>query len=128
MSVCRDYFKSEPKREVTFEYVMLDGINDTLEHAKQLVRLLRDIRCKVNLIPFNPFPKTNYQTSTPETIAQFQHYLMRKGMQTWVRKTRGPDIDAACGQLAGQFKDRTGRHQRWLDKGVLIPIAVETRA
>jgi len=125
MPLCRDYFPKNSKRVVTFEYVMLHQVNDSLTHAKQLIRLLDNMPGKVNLIPFNPFPGSNYQTSTPEAVALFQQRLMGAGIQTWVRKRRGDDIDAACGQLAGQIQDRTGRHQRWLRTGKLIPIVVE---
>lgn len=117
MPVCRDYFSKEGKRVVVFEYVMLDGINDSLTHAKQLIRLLDNMPCKVNLIPFNPFPGTQYQVSTPAAIEAFQKRLMASGVQTWVRKRRGDDIDAACGQLAGAIQDRTGRNARWLRTG-----------
>lgn len=113
MFVCKHYFDAEPRRKVTFEYVMLRDINDKEEHALQLAKLLRDMPAKVNLIPFNPFPLTQYQCSTPETIKAFQSLLMSKRIPTMVRKTRGQDIDAACGQLAGEFDDRTSRSQRW---------------
>lgn len=122
MKVCRAFFVEEKKRCVTFEYVMLAGINDSLTHAKQLIRLLDNMPCKVNLIPFNPFSGTNYQTSAPDVIDAFQQRLINAGVQTWVRRTRGEDIDAACGQLAGNFTDRTGRHQRWLKTGLLVPV------
>lgn len=122
MAVCRSFFNGEKKRVVTFEYVMLAGINDSLTHAKQLIRLLDNMPCKVNLIPFNPFPGTQYQTSSPEVVSAFQKRLMHAGVGTWVRRTRGDEIDAACGQLAGKFTDRTGRHQRWLKTGLLIPV------
>ena len=121
MPLCRDYFKKNSKRVVTFEYVMLAGVNDQIEHAQQLVKLLRDVPCKMNLIPFNPFKGSHYKTSSPEQVTCFQDYLTSKGLQTWVRKRRGDDIDAACGQLAGQIQDRTGRHQRWLQTGRLVP-------
>lgn len=113
MAVCKDYFKDEPKRQVTFEYVMLQGVNDQPEHAVQLVKLLRNIPAKVNLIPFNPFPLTQYQRSSTQAIAAFRSILVAKGINTITRKTRGEDIDAACGQLAGEVKDRTSRSQRW---------------
>lgn len=120
MPLCRDYFPKDSKRVVTFEYVMLKGVNDTLTHAKQLIRLLDNMPCKMNLIPFNPFPQSNYETSDPETVAAFQNRLTAAGVKTWVRKTRGEDIDAACGQLAGDFRDRTGRHARWIKTGKLV--------
>jgi 23S rRNA (adenine2503-C2)-methyltransferase len=113
MALCKDYFKNEPKRKVTFEYVMLKGVNDQPEHAAQLIRLLHDIPAKVNLIPFNPFPLTEYQRSSQATIDAFREKLIAKGINTITRKTRGDDIDAACGQLAGEVKDRTSRSQRW---------------
>lgn len=121
MAVCRDYYPRQSKRKVTFEYVMLKDINDTPLHAKQLINLLKQIPCKVNLIPFNPFPKTRYETSSWQTIMAFQQILVEAGIATWVRKTRGQDIDAACGQLAGDIQDRTGRHKRWLRTGIIIP-------
>src|SRR3990167_4437160 len=116
MDVCRSYFKDEPRRSITMEYVMLDGVNDAPEHARQLLKILNGVRAKVNLIPFNPFPLTSYQRSKPTTIRQFQDILLNAGMITTVRKTRGDDIDAACGQLVGQVKDRTQRNKRYLQK------------
>lgn len=113
MAMCRDYFKNEPRRVVTFEYVMLKGVNDQPEHAKALIRLLKDVPSKVNLIPFNPFPMTEYECSDIETILAFRDQLMAKGINTMTRKTRGDDIDAACGQLAGKVNDRTSRSKRW---------------
>lgn len=120
MPVCRNYFPSDSKRCIVFEYVMLKGVNDSLTHAKQLIRLLDNMSCKVNLIPFNPFPKTNYVCSDMQTILAFQDRLTKAGVKTWVRKTRGDDIDGACGQLAGDFKDRTGRHAHWQKTGKLV--------
>lgn len=113
MAMCKTYFKDEPKRVVTFEYVMLKGINDQPEHAMQLVKLLKNVPSKVNLIPFNPFPMTQYERSSHEAIEIFRGILVAKGINTITRKTRGDDIDAACGQLAGEVKDRTSRSQRW---------------
>ncbi len=113
MAMCRDYFKNEPRRVVTFEYVMLKGVNDQPEHAQALIKLLKDVPSKVNLIPFNPFPMTQYECSSRETILDFRDRLMAKGINTITRKTRGDDIDAACGQLAGEVKDRTSRARRW---------------
>lgn len=113
MALCKIYFKNEPRRKVTFEYVMLKGVNDQPEHVIQLIKLLRNIPAKVNLIPFNPFPMTQYERSSQETIDAFREKLMAHGINTITRKTRGDDIDAACGQLAGEVKDRTTRSQRW---------------
>ncbi|MDF1678295.1 MAG: 23S rRNA (adenine(2503)-C(2))-methyltransferase RlmN [Legionellaceae bacterium] len=111
MDVCRTYFTD--KRVVTFEYVMLAGVNDTPQHADELIRLLRDVPAKVNLIPFNPFPMTQYTRSSQKTIFAFRDKLIAKGINTITRKTRGDDIDAACGQLAGKVTDRTRRALRW---------------
>ncbi|KGP62309.1 ribosomal RNA large subunit methyltransferase N [Legionella norrlandica] len=113
MSLCKQYFKDEPRRKVTFEYVMLKGVNDQPEHANQLIKLLQNVPAKVNLIPFNPFPLTQYERSSQETIDAFREKLMKHGINTITRKTRGDDIDAACGQLAGEVKDKTSRSQRW---------------
>ena len=113
MDMCRNYFKGEPRRVVTFEYVMLKGVNDQPEHAAQLIKLLSDVPSKVNLIPFNPFPLTQYERSSQAAINAFRDQLMEKGINTITRKTRGDDIDAACGQLAGEVQDRTSRSQRW---------------
>ncbi|HVT62963.1 MAG TPA: bifunctional tRNA (adenosine(37)-C2)-methyltransferase TrmG/ribosomal RNA large subunit methyltransferase RlmN, partial [Legionellaceae bacterium] len=121
MAVCRDYFKQEPRRVVTFEYVMLKGVNDQPEHANALIKLLKDVPSKVNLIPFNPFPMTQYECSAPETILAFRDRLMAKGINTITRKTRGDDIDAACGQLAGEVQDRTSRSRRW-QKMHFVPL------
>lgn len=113
MAACREFFKDEKRRYVTMEYVMLKNVNDSMEHARQLIHLLKDMRAKVNLIPFNPFPNTQYQRSDDATIQQFQKTLMDAGLNAIVRKTRGDNIDAACGQLVGQVKDRTRRQIRW---------------
>lgn len=114
--VCRDYFKDEPRRVVMFEYVMLDGVNDSEQQARQLLKLLRNVPCKVNLIPFNPFPRTEYRTSPMSVIQRFQDILMQGDIQTTIRKTRGEDVDAACGQLVGKVADRTTRAVRWQRK------------
>jgi len=112
LAACKRYVADEPRRRVTFEYVMLAGVNDSPEHARQLVKLLRDFPGKVNLIPFNPFPETRYVRSDQATIDRFRDVLMQAGLMTMTRKTRGDDIDAACGQLAGRVRDRTRRAQR----------------
>ena len=114
MAVCREYFKEDKRRSITMEYVMLAGVNDAPEHARQLIKLLDGIRVKMNLIPFNPFPMTDYQRSDAATIDRFKDILMQGGLNTTVRRTRGDDIDAACGQLVGQVKDRTRRNERYL--------------
>ena len=123
--LCRDYYPRDSKRMVTFEYVMLAGVNDSATHARQLIKLLANVPCKINLIPFNPFPKAGYQRSSDEVVEAFRQQLLKAGMHAWTRKTRGDDIDGACGQLAGQIKDRTGRHERWLRTGRLVPSVEE---
>ncbi|MBD3609960.1 MAG: 23S rRNA (adenine(2503)-C(2))-methyltransferase RlmN [Gammaproteobacteria bacterium] len=109
MEACRNYLDRDGRRRITWEYVMLAGVNDTEQDARQLVKLLKGIPSKVNLIPFNPFPNTRYQCSDAETILRFQNILINAGIVTITRKTRGEDIDAACGQLAGKVQDRTKR-------------------
>ncbi|MBD3667829.1 MAG: 23S rRNA (adenine(2503)-C(2))-methyltransferase RlmN [Kangiella sp.] len=111
-SVHRYLERSNAARKVTIEYVMLKDVNDTLKHAKELAELLKNTPCKINLIPFNPFPQANYQTSTQEAIDLFSDYLIKKGYVVVTRRTRGDDIDAACGQLAGKINDKTKRQQR----------------
>ena len=106
---CRDFISGDKRRKITWEYVMLDGINDTDRHAKALIRLLEGVPSKLNLIPFNPFPGSPYKTSTPERIEAFRQRLMRSGIMAITRKTRGEDIDAACGQLVGKVRDRSRR-------------------
>lgn len=123
MHLCKNYFANSPRRRVTFEYVMLDQVNDHIEHAKELAKLIADVPCKMNLIPFNPFPGTKYQRSPWSRITAFQQILLDKGINTTVRKTRGDDIDAACGQLVGSFMDKTSRSERW--KKLNIPVVVE---
>jgi 23S rRNA (adenine2503-C2)-methyltransferase len=113
---CRTYFADEPRRKVTMEYVMLHEVNDHPEQAHQLGRLLRNVPAKVNLIPFNHFAGTQYTCSSSERIAHFKEILSGYGLTTVTRKTRGDDIDAACGQLAGKVRDRTKRSVRWIRK------------
>ncbi len=112
MQACRDYVSDKHKRSVTFEYTLIDGVNDHPEHARKLVKLLRTVPSKLNLIPFNPFPGTQYRCSSESRIADFQEIVMRGGLIATVRKTRGEDIDAACGQLVGKVLDRTKRSER----------------
>ncbi len=109
LAACLRYLEKAPRDFITFEYVMLDGVNDSVQQAHELVRLVADVPCKFNLIPFNPFPQTHYQRSRPDAIARFRDVLMQANIITTVRKTRGDDIAAACGQLAGQVQDRTKR-------------------
>ena len=112
MQACRDFVSEKYKRTVTFEYTLIDGVNDHPEHARKLVKLLRTVPSKLNLIPFNPFPGTRYRCSSQDRISQFQEIVMQGGLIATVRKTRGEDIDAACGQLVGKVLDRTKRSER----------------
>ena len=109
MAACNRYLERAPRDFVTFEYVMLDGINDTFEHAHELLTVIKHVPCKLNLIPFNPFPNSGYETSKPNHIRVFRDILMQAGYIVTLRKTRGDDIDAACGQLAGKVLDKTKR-------------------
>jgi 23S rRNA (adenine2503-C2)-methyltransferase len=109
LAACLRYLSKAPRDFVTFEYVMLSGVNDSVGQALELVALVRDVPCKINLIPFNPFPGVGYRRSSPEAIIRFRDTLMQAGLVATVRKTRGDDIAAACGQLAGLVQDRTRR-------------------
>ena len=115
MKACHYYLNAGiQERHVLFEYVMLEGVNDSMEHARSLSKLLnywfQGESAKVNLIPFNPFPETKYQTSKEGTIDNFQNILYQSGIRTTTRRTRGDDVDAACGQLAGKVLDKSGRN------------------
>ena len=112
MAACMRYLPYAPRDFLTFEYCMLDGVNDTDTHAKELVQLLKTIPCKLNLIPFNPFPESGLTRSSAARVQDFAKRLMDSGIITTVRKTRGDDIAAACGQLAGDVKDRTNVRER----------------
>jgi len=112
MAACKRYASDKHKRSVTFEYTLIDGVNDQPEQARKLVKLLRRLPSKLNLIPFNPFPGTHFRCSPPARIQEFQSLVMAGGLIATVRKTRGDDIDAACGQLVGKVLDRTRRSQR----------------
>ncbi len=112
LAACRRYIERAPRDFVTFEYVMLDGVNDAPEQAQELALLVREVACKFNLIPFNPFPNTAFSTSPRARIAAFQNVLQEAGLVATVRSTRGADIDAACGQLAGQVQDKTRRRMQ----------------
>ena len=106
LAACRRYLEHAPRDFITFEYVMLDGVNDSAAHAREVAALVRDVPCKFNLIPFNPFPGTEFRVSPRARILAFQQILIDEGYVATIRKTRGDDIDAACGQLAGQVQDR----------------------
>jgi 23S rRNA (adenine2503-C2)-methyltransferase len=109
MAACRRYLEDAPRDFITFEYVLLDGVNDGEAHARALLRLVRDVPSKFNLIPFNPFPGSGFRRPTVDRVRRFQGILLDAGIVATVRKTRGDDIDAACGQLAGQVNDKTRR-------------------
>jgi 23S rRNA (adenine2503-C2)-methyltransferase len=123
MAACRRYLEFAPRDFITFEYCMLDGVNDSVEHARELLRLVADVPCKFNLIPFNPFPESGLKRSNNEQIRRFSQVLLDAGIVTTIRKTRGDDIDAACGQLAGEVKDRTRLAERG-KFGKIVPVPV----
>ncbi|WP_421793859.1 23S rRNA (adenine(2503)-C(2))-methyltransferase RlmN [Hydrocarboniphaga effusa] len=123
MAACRRYTAGkERKMHIVYEYVMLDGVNDAPEHARQLAKLLAGMPAKVNLIPFNPFPEAQYKRSKPEAIKRFADILREKHIMTTTRRTRGDDIDAACGQLVGRVQSK--QKQRLRDVGVRVEAAV----
>jgi len=109
MAACKRYVVDGPRDFITFEYVMLDGVNDQPEHAERLLHLTREVPCKFNLIPFNPFPLAGFRRSPAERVRAFAQRLTAEGRVATTRKTRGDDIDAACGQLAGQVEDKSRR-------------------
>ncbi len=109
LAACNRYLERAPRDFITFEYVMLEGVNDSPAQARALLRLAERVRCKFNLIPFNPFPGTAFTRSSPERISGFAEVLRRAGITVTTRRTRGESIDAACGQLAGEVSDRTRR-------------------
>jgi 23S rRNA (adenine2503-C2)-methyltransferase len=114
IAACNRYLEKAPRDFITFEYVMLEGVNDTDAHAREAAALAGRVRCKYNLIPFNPFARSAYQRSSTERIRRFAEILQRAGVTVTTRKTRGDDIAAACGQLAGDVDDRTRRNARRL--------------
>ena len=125
LAACRRYLRTAPRDFITFEYVMLAGVNDSDRHAVELSALVADVPCKVNLIPFNPFPQSGFERSSADRIRAFAQHLTDAGIVTTTRKTRGDDIDAACGQLAGDIRDRTrnaGRASRRV-----IPLTASAR-
>lgn len=126
LAACERYLAFAPRDFITFEYVMLDGVNDSDQHARELIQIARQVHCKFNLIPFNPFPGSGLKRSSAARIRIFSQQLMDAGIVTTVRKTRGDDIDAACGQLAGEVKDRTRLKEKMAEQK-MIPIK-EVRA
>jgi 23S rRNA (adenine2503-C2)-methyltransferase len=134
LGACSRYLESAPRDFITFEYCMLDGVNDAPEHAAQLVDLVQgagsgSLACKFNLIPFNPFPASGLLRSPRERVTQFARVLQDAGIVTTIRKTRGDDIDAACGQLAGEVQDRTRLQQRLAGRGQIpiVPVGSPAR-
>jgi len=124
LDACSRYLATAPRDFITFEYCMLDGVNDTPEHARRLVQLVQHrVPCKLNLIPFNPFPASGLRRSPRERMLAFARLLQDAGIVTTIRKTRGDDIDAACGQLAGEVQDRTNARERLALRRGVIPIA-----
>lgn len=111
LDACTNYISGDTRRKVTIEYVMLDGVNDSVAHARELAKVLKGVPSKINLIPFNPFPNTQYRRSSDAAIVRFREVLIKNGLITLTRRTRGDDIDAACGQLVGQVQDKTQRQQ-----------------
>ncbi|MCH9672722.1 MAG: 23S rRNA (adenine(2503)-C(2))-methyltransferase RlmN [Gammaproteobacteria bacterium] len=125
LDACRRYVAGQPKQKITFEYVMLDGINDSPQQARQLVALLSNVPAKVNLIPFNPFPNSPYKRSKWSTIDRFRDVLMAKGITTVTRRPRGDDIDAACGQLVGLVEARSEKmRKRRAENALANPITL----
>jgi 23S rRNA (adenine2503-C2)-methyltransferase len=129
MAACKRYTEGKDRKaHIVYEYVMLDGVNDAPEHARQLARLLAGLPAKVNLIPFNPFPQTQYQRSPMERIKDFAEILRAKDIVTTIRKTRGDDIDAACGQLAGKVQSRQKQRLRDIPVKAVTPRLVRGHA
>ncbi len=121
LAACNRYLDAAPRDFITFEYCMLQEVNDAPEQARELIALLKGkVPCKINLIPFNPFPASGLKRSTNERVKAFADLLIQAGIVTTVRKTRGDDIDAACGQLAGEVQDRTRVHLRMVRAPVVV--------
>lgn len=120
LAACNRYLEHAPRDFITFEYIMLDGINDQPIHVQQLLQIADQVKCKFNLIPFNPFPQSGLKRSPAARVREFAQALSDGGVVTTVRKTRGDDIDAACGQLAGDIRDRTRIEQRLPQRGQII--------
>lgn len=133
LDACNRYLEHAPRDFITFEYCMLDGVNDKPEHARQIIEMVRTharpgVWCKFNLIPFNPFPASGLHRSQPEQVTIFSKLLSDAGIVTTVRKTRGDDIDAACGQLAGEVQDRTRATERMAKRRTIMLMPVSTKA
>jgi 23S rRNA (adenine2503-C2)-methyltransferase len=111
------------RRSITIEYTLLRGVNDAPAQAHELARLLRNLRCKINLIPFNPFPASGYERPDDKVVRDFQTILLNEGYAAMLRTTRGEDIAAACGQLVGEVADRTKRQARYLARVKALEVA-----
>jgi len=120
IAACQRYLPTAPRDFLTIEYCMLDGVNDKPEHARALAQMLNALPCKINLIPFNPFPASGLKCSSPDVVKKFAQLLTGAGYITTIRKTRGADIDAACGQLAGEVQDRTDAAVRMQDRRTIM--------
>jgi len=120
IAACQAYLPYAPRDFLTIEYCMLDGVNDQPEHARALAQMLNVLPCKINLIPFNPFPASGLKRSAPDVVKKFAQLLTGAGYITTIRKTRGDDIDAACGQLAGEVQDRTDAATRMQDRRTIM--------
>jgi len=127
LAACERYLQYAPRDFMTFEYVMIDNVNDSLKMARQLLDIARRVSCKINLIPFNPFPAKPYRCSSPQQIRRFSGVLQEAGVVVTTRKTRGNDIAAACGQLAGQVRDKRASRQT-RDQLETMPLHVATAA
>ena len=114
LEACKVYADKGPQKSLTFEYTLIAGENDSIEHARELVDVLKEIPCKINLIPFNPYPGSGYKKPSNNQIHRFKNYLIEHDYIATIRKTRGDDIDAACGQLVGSVQDKTRRNARYL--------------
>jgi 23S rRNA (adenine2503-C2)-methyltransferase len=122
-AACHRYLEDlNDRRVITIEYTLMSGINDQVVHAKELGKLLKTLPCKLNLIPFNPFPNSGYERPSEAAIKAFKDIMLKAGVLTTVRRTRGDEIDAACGQLVGQVEDKTRRSQKY------IPVVQESTA
>lgn len=129
MKACNHYMGSLPdRRKLTVEYTMMNKVNDELEHAKELAVLLKDTPCKINLIPFNPFPNSGYERPSNNRVYKFRDYLHEQGYIVTIRSTRGDDIDAACGQLVGNVADRTKRSERYIKMNDITNAANTTQS
>jgi 23S rRNA (adenine2503-C2)-methyltransferase len=123
LDACLRYLPHAPRDFITFEYVMLDNVNDSLVHARELIKIARQVPCKINLIPFNPFPASGLTRSPAGRVRDFAQCLQDAGIVATTRKTRGDDIDAACGQLAGDIQDRTRLRERRQEQSIKgIPV------